>query len=51
MELAKVDVYEVPEVVTFGELDFEPATTVICSTLVYCSGQHGHCSSTVRIVD
>lgn len=42
--------YEAPEVVTFGELDFEPTQgTVHCSTLVNCSGQTGHCTSVVTI--
>jgi hypothetical protein len=41
--------YEAPEVVTFGELDFEPTADVFCSTLVTCSGQHGNCVSTVTI--
>lgn len=46
----RTETYESPVVVTFGELDFEPAGNVICSTLVTCSAQQGHCVTTVNIV-
>ncbi len=41
--------YEAPEVVTFGELGFEPTGEVFCSTLVTCSDHVGQCSTTVSI--
>lgn len=41
--------YEAPEVVTFGELEFEPTTDVFCSTLVTCSGHTGNCVTTVTL--
>ena len=47
----RTDKYEAPEVITFGELDFEPTGQVFCSTLVTCSGHEGNCTSVVSIQD
>ena len=41
--------YEAPEVMTFGELEFEPTAVVHCTTLVTCSGHTGNCSTTVTL--
>lgn len=41
--------YESPVVVSFGELDFEPADIIVCSTLVNCTGESGSCVSVVTI--
>lgn len=41
--------YEAPEVMTFGELEFEPTGVVFCSTVVSCSGHVGHCTVTVTL--
>ena len=43
------EAYESPVVVSFGELDFEPADMIYCSTLVSCTGETGHCVSVVTI--
>jgi len=38
----KIEVYESPEIVTFGQLDFEPMVDG-CSTSVTCDGAAGGC--------
>jgi hypothetical protein len=43
------EAYESPVVVSFGELDFEPADLIVCSTLVSCTGEVGSCTSIVTI--
>ena len=43
------EAYESPAVVSFGELDFEPADMIYCSTLVSCTAEVGHCTSVVTI--
>lgn len=45
------ETYESPVVVSLGELDFEPADIIVCSTLVSCSGEVGSCTSYVSIID
>ena len=43
------EAYESPVVVSFGELDFEPADLIVCSTLVSCSHEVGNCTSVVTV--
>lgn len=34
--------YEAPEVITFGELDFEPTSRWDCTSMVTCAYEIGH---------
>jgi hypothetical protein len=41
------EAYESPVVLTYGELEFEPANNGGCCTLVVCLASIGNCSSSV----
>jgi hypothetical protein len=43
-----METYEAPEVVTFGELEFEPATIPNGNgTIIVCRSEIGYCSTQV----